>query len=36
DRLAYMMKDSGIGLLLTQAALLERLPVPPQVQSLCL
>uniref|UniRef100_UPI000E31478F amino acid adenylation domain-containing protein n=1 Tax=Pseudomonas syringae TaxID=317 RepID=UPI000E31478F len=28
--------DSGIGLLLTQTALLERLPVPPQVQSLCL
>ncbi|SOP98103.1 amino acid adenylation domain-containing protein [Pseudomonas syringae] len=36
DRLVYMMQDSGIGLLLTQAALLERLPVPPQVQSLCL
>ncbi|MCK9776010.1 amino acid adenylation domain-containing protein [Pseudomonas syringae] len=36
DRLAYMMQDSDIGLLLTQAALLERLPVPPQVQSLCL
>ncbi|MBS7421323.1 amino acid adenylation domain-containing protein, partial [Pseudomonas syringae] len=36
DRLAYMMQDSGIGLLLTQTALLERLPVPPQVQSLCL
>ncbi|CZT29750.1 amino acid adenylation domain-containing protein [Pseudomonas cerasi] len=36
DRLAYMMQDSGIGLLLTQAALLERLPVPRQVQSLCL
>ncbi|POD16724.1 amino acid adenylation domain-containing protein [Pseudomonas syringae] len=36
DRLVYMMQDSGIGLLLTQAALLERLPVPHQVQSLCL
>ncbi|MCK9776009.1 non-ribosomal peptide synthetase [Pseudomonas syringae] len=34
DRLAYMMQDSGIGLLLTQTALLARLPV--QVQSLCL
>ncbi|WP_153000590.1 non-ribosomal peptide synthetase, partial [Pseudomonas syringae] len=34
DRLAYMMQDSGIGLLLTQSALLQRLPV--QVQSLCL
>ncbi|WP_143519625.1 AMP-binding protein, partial [Pseudomonas syringae] len=28
DRLAYMMQDSGIGLLLTQTALLERLPGP--------
>ncbi|SFW19181.1 non-ribosomal peptide synthetase [Pseudomonas sp. NFACC10-1] len=36
DRLAYMMQDSDIGLLLTQTALLERLPVPRQVQSLCL
>ncbi|MBP1122769.1 MULTISPECIES: non-ribosomal peptide synthetase [Pseudomonas] len=36
DRLAYMMQDSGIGLLLTQTALLERLPVSHQVQSLCL
>ncbi|KPW98022.1 Pyoverdine sidechain non-ribosomal peptide synthetase PvdJ [Pseudomonas syringae pv. castaneae] len=34
DRLAYMMQDSGVGLLLTQSALLQRLPV--QVQSLCL
>ncbi|WP_032606982.1 AMP-binding protein, partial [Pseudomonas avellanae] len=34
DRLAYMMQDSGIGLLLTQTSLLERLPV--QVQSMCL
>ncbi|WP_178118564.1 amino acid adenylation domain-containing protein [Pseudomonas sp. SZ57] len=36
DRLAYMMQDSGIGLLLTQASLQERLPVPAQVHSLCL
>jgi amino acid adenylation domain-containing protein/non-ribosomal peptide synthase protein (TIGR01720 family) len=36
DRLAYMMQDSGIGLLLTESALLQRLPVPAQVQSLCL
>ncbi len=34
DRLAYMMQDSDIGLLLTQTALLARLPA--QVQSLCL
>ncbi|PBP94385.1 non-ribosomal peptide synthetase, partial [Pseudomonas congelans] len=36
DRLAYMMQDSGIGLLLTQTVLLQRLPVPRQLQSLCL
>ncbi|MCQ9427502.1 amino acid adenylation domain-containing protein, partial [Pseudomonas sp. LJDD11] len=36
DRLAYMMQDSGIGLLLTQSALLEVLPVPGQVQVLSL
>ncbi|RRV07249.1 amino acid adenylation domain-containing protein [Pseudomonas sp. v388] len=36
DRLAYMMQDSGIGLLLTQSDLLPRLPVPAHVQSLCL
>ncbi|QVK34090.1 non-ribosomal peptide synthetase [Pseudomonas syringae] len=36
DRLAYMMHDSGIGLLLTQTSLQERLPVPAQVHSLCL
>ncbi|MFJ4145436.1 amino acid adenylation domain-containing protein [Pseudomonas sp. NPDC089734] len=36
DRLAYMMEDSGIDLLLTQTSLLERLPVPDRVQSLCL
>ncbi|WP_412090241.1 hypothetical protein, partial [Pseudomonas amygdali] len=34
DRLAYMMQDSGIGLLLTQSVLLQRLPVPAKVQSL--
>ncbi|EGH49087.1 non-ribosomal peptide synthase:amino acid adenylation, partial [Pseudomonas syringae pv. pisi str. 1704B] len=36
DRLAYMMHDSGIGLLLTQTSLQERLSVPAQVHSLCL
>ncbi|MGX0955662.1 amino acid adenylation domain-containing protein [Pseudomonas viridiflava] len=36
DRLAYMMQDSGIGLLLTQTPLLARLPLPAGVQSLCL
>ena len=36
DRLAYMMQDSGIGLLLTQTPLLARLPMPAGVQSLCL
>ncbi|MBA1231552.1 amino acid adenylation domain-containing protein [Pseudomonas viridiflava] len=36
DRLAYMMQDSGIGLLLTQTPLLTRLPLPAGVQSLCL
>ncbi|WP_331831757.1 amino acid adenylation domain-containing protein [Pseudomonas sp. LH21] len=36
DRLAYMMEDSGIALLLTQSGLLQRLPIPPQVHSLCL
>ncbi len=34
DRLAYMMQDSGIGLLLTQSAVLEGLSV--QVQAICL
>ncbi|MNG60431.1 Linear gramicidin synthase subunit D [compost metagenome] len=36
ERLDYMMQDSGIALLLTQAALLQRLPVPAGVQTLCL
>ena len=36
DRLAYMIEDSGIGLLLTQSALVQRLPLPSQVRSLCL
>ncbi|WP_460146297.1 amino acid adenylation domain-containing protein [Pseudomonas sp. H3_H08] len=36
DRLAYMMQDSGIRLLLTQAALVDQLPVPDGVQTLLL
>ncbi|WLI44523.1 amino acid adenylation domain-containing protein [Pseudomonas beijingensis] len=36
DRLAYMMQDSGIRLLLTQAALVDLLPVPDGVQTLLL
>ncbi|CAM3136751.1 non-ribosomal peptide synthetase [Pseudomonas floridensis] len=36
DRLAYMIQDSGIGLLLTQTALLKQLPLPTAMQSLCL
>ncbi|MBB3105495.1 amino acid adenylation domain-containing protein, partial [Azomonas macrocytogenes] len=36
DRLAYMIEDSGIGLLLTQSPLLERLSIPGSVHSLCL
>ncbi|WP_454563826.1 non-ribosomal peptide synthase/polyketide synthase [Pseudomonas sp. AIG] len=36
DRLAYMIADSGIGLLLTQRHLLGRLPVPDSVHSLVL
>ena len=36
ERLAYMMQDSGIGLLLTQAHLLAQLPVPEGVQPLLL
>ncbi|WP_367862389.1 AMP-binding protein, partial [Pseudomonas brassicacearum] len=36
DRLAYMMQDSGIQLLLTQAALVDQLPVPDGVQTLLL
>ncbi|QKZ04395.1 non-ribosomal peptide synthetase [Pseudomonas eucalypticola] len=34
DRLAYMMQDSGIGLLLTQAGLVDQLPIPDLVESL--
>ncbi|WP_109514477.1 non-ribosomal peptide synthase/polyketide synthase, partial [Pseudomonas ovata] len=34
ERLAYMLQDSGAGLLLTQAHLLERLPVAEAVQTL--
>ncbi len=36
DRLAYMIEDSRISLLLTQAHLLEQLPVPEQVECLLL
>jgi len=36
DRLQCMMEDSGIVLLLSQSHLLERLPVPAAVTSLCL
>ncbi|VVN21638.1 Linear gramicidin synthase subunit D [Pseudomonas fluorescens] len=36
ERLAYMISDSGIGLLLTQSHLLVRLPVPDSVRSLTL
>ncbi|MFJ2529352.1 non-ribosomal peptide synthase/polyketide synthase [Pseudomonas helmanticensis] len=36
ERLAYMIGDSGIGLLLTQSHLLGRLPVPDSVRSLML
>ncbi|MCS3473149.1 hypothetical protein M2401_006917, partial [Pseudomonas sp. JUb42] len=36
DRLAYMIEDSGIGLLLTQAHLREQLPVPAGVNCLLL
>ncbi|USW94408.1 amino acid adenylation domain-containing protein [Pseudomonas proteolytica] len=34
DRLAYMMQDSGIALLLTQSFVLPRMPVPNGVQAL--
>ncbi|WP_129780154.1 non-ribosomal peptide synthetase [Peristeroidobacter soli] len=34
DRLSYMMRDSGIGLLLTQGAVEHRLPIVDGVQSL--
>ncbi|MBH2032871.1 MAG: non-ribosomal peptide synthase/polyketide synthase [Pseudomonadales bacterium] len=36
DRLSYMIDDSGISLLLTQAHLLEQLPTPDTVRTLCL
>ncbi|WP_248796628.1 amino acid adenylation domain-containing protein [Pseudomonas sp. MWU13-2105] len=36
ERLAYMIEDSGIELLLTQRHLLETLPIPEHVQCLCL
>ncbi|WP_410478959.1 amino acid adenylation domain-containing protein, partial [Pseudomonas sp. zfem002] len=36
DRLAYMIEDSGIGLLLTQGSLLQQLPIPAGVEALCL
>jgi len=36
ERLAYMIQDSGIGLLLTQSSLSDRLPVPASVNTLCL
>ncbi|MBA1379346.1 non-ribosomal peptide synthetase, partial [Pseudomonas brassicacearum] len=36
DRLAYMIEDSGIGLLLTQARLQARLPIPTTLRTLLL
>ncbi|WP_426134159.1 amino acid adenylation domain-containing protein [Pseudomonas sp. PWP3-1b2] len=36
DRLAYMIEDSGIQLLLSQASLAGKLPVPPSVKTLWL
>ncbi|WP_259740971.1 amino acid adenylation domain-containing protein, partial [Pseudomonas poae] len=36
DRLAYMLEDSGVALLLTQAHLLAHLPIPQGVQHLVL
>ncbi|RMP61353.1 hypothetical protein ALQ18_00744 [Pseudomonas marginalis pv. marginalis] len=36
DRLSYMLQDSGVTWLLTQAHLLEQLPIPQGVQSLVL
>ena len=35
DRLAYMMQDSGLGLLLSQSSLLEQLTIPAGVNTLC-
>ncbi|EPL03311.1 non-ribosomal peptide synthetase [Pseudomonas sp. CF161] len=34
ERLAYMMQDSGLALLLTQAEVRDRLPIPAQVRTL--
>src|SRR5690606_37695063 len=36
DRLSYMIEDSGIGLLLTQAHLLSQLPIPAALPVLAL
>ncbi|QEY62655.1 amino acid adenylation domain-containing protein [Metapseudomonas lalkuanensis] len=36
DRLAYMVEDSGVGLVLTQSHLKDRLPMQGDVQALCL
>ena len=36
DRLAYMLEDSGVKLLLTQAHLLEQLPIPQGLKTLVL
>ncbi|PRA33148.1 non-ribosomal peptide synthetase [Pseudomonas poae] len=36
DRLAYMFEDSGIPLLLTQSHLMAALPIPAQLNCLCL
>ncbi|MFV2949381.1 amino acid adenylation domain-containing protein [Pseudomonas japonica] len=36
DRLAYMMQDSGLKLLLSQSSLLEQLTIPAGVETLCL
>ncbi|ANY86828.1 MULTISPECIES: non-ribosomal peptide synthetase [Pseudomonas putida group] len=36
ERLAYMLEDSGVGLLLTQTALRARLPLSAELSTLCL
>ncbi|WP_414058543.1 amino acid adenylation domain-containing protein [Pseudomonas sp. HR96] len=36
ERLAYLLDDSGVALLLTHSSLLDSLPVPNHVQALCL
>ncbi|MDR0281377.1 MAG: amino acid adenylation domain-containing protein, partial [Paucimonas sp.] len=36
DRLAYMMEDSGLKLLLSQTSLLDQLTIPAGVETLCL